>query len=868
MTEGEKQRRQCQTDQSEDSDIKADYWSDAAEAVKSYHDELVDGWKEDMDTLLVYAGLFSAVLTAFNVQSYQLLQPAPTDPTLAVLQQISAQLNSFTITPAFVNSTQPARQLNENQLPFQAPTSAVWINIQWLHGLGTGLSGTSRESARLRQYRLNGLLKWRVGTVVVLLPILLQIALILFLMGLVILLWTLHGTVAAVTSSLVGVLLVFSVVVTLLPAFRWDCSYRSPQALVAYELIRAIYNPARAFILGLLIRSSPLSPPMPRREVDPNASNPNVNQLIAAIEESLDWMVWNRFPEMPTWRGREQLAISSPHISHELDRDVAVMAYTTTFATSHLKRAPTFFSDLGRDQVAHYIDHIWSVLERHWGNGNMSVSGRRIGDIFQQLPLQALRFMLSAAPESRDKTWTRDVRSLLSRLRYMPRVRSDCEDYLQTLSELAISVHDNAIATDALNWVILDLRYAEDPSMFPEEVLQNVMAVSDRIMQEYEHSNCAPHAYIYAVETIVHCVRLTTCAHSTSDPEHVQLVRQRGRDALKLFCDVLRRREASGTPLIRTSDYLDGALLASLPVVLQAIAEYRPTVDGVADVLERLADLHLDGQAEQEARALEERLAQHMGNVALIPTAYTGGSRWTTCYMDVISDTESAKQDEIVAFIPPNPGFPGTKPVESVRMRPGPSFPRADCVHTSSSRFVCGFMDHAGLPEAPPAIDKVLRRSVVKGEVEENEIDNIKQRYSALLKECDLAKSVPAMRDPFRDLRRCSDESTDGCEEDRDDDLITEDAAFDDFAALYEVREDHNGPLIPLVEASLDIAQRFPHTCKLTTPADFLAEVHAVQDIIARALRRQSRSKKLEMTHAAQRSHLRAATSPPQGMAV
>lgn len=88
--------------------------------------------------------------------------------------------------------------------------------------------------------------------------------------------------------------------------------------------------------------------------------------------------------------------------------------------------------------------------------------------------------------------------------------------------------------------------------------------------------------------------------------------------------------------------------------------------------------------------------------------------------MDVISDTESAKQDEIVAFIPPNPGFPGTKPVESVRMRPGPSFPRADCVHTSSSRFVvrvrtdgkmfavddavcrlasvfqCGFMDHAG----------------------------------------------------------------------------------------------------------------------------------------------------------------------------
>ncbi|RPD69426.1 hypothetical protein L226DRAFT_471756, partial [Lentinus tigrinus ALCF2SS1-7] len=255
MTDGNStghRQHQSQTNEvTEDFDITAKYWSDAAEAVKTYHDELIDGWKEEMDTLLVYASFFCAsVLTAFNVQSYQLLQPAPTDPTFAVLQQISAQLNSFTVGQSFVNSTQPARRIDEDQLPFQAPASAVWINTlwfsslvcslasaslalmvkQWLHGLGTGLSGTSRESARLRQYRLNGLLKWRVGMVVVIIPILLQTALILFLAGLIILLWTLHSTVAAVTSSLVGVLVVFSVMVTLLPAFHWDCAYRSPQA--------------------------------------------------------------------------------------------------------------------------------------------------------------------------------------------------------------------------------------------------------------------------------------------------------------------------------------------------------------------------------------------------------------------------------------------------------------------------------------------------------------------------------------------------------------------------------------------------------------------------------------------------------------
>ena len=118
------------------------------------------------------------------------------------------------------------------------------------------------------------------------------------------------------------------------------------------------------------------------------------------------------------------------------------------------------------------------------------------------------------------------------------------------------------------------------------------MTVSDRIMQEYEHSDGAPHAYIYAVEIIMHCVRLTACTYSRSEgsefSERMKALQQRRRDALQQFCTVLRRRQTSATPLIRTSDYLDGALLGSLPVVLQAIAEYLPTTEGVAAVLKQL----------------------------------------------------------------------------------------------------------------------------------------------------------------------------------------------------------------------------------------------------------------------------------------
>ncbi|TFK93325.1 hypothetical protein K466DRAFT_450960, partial [Polyporus arcularius HHB13444] len=218
-------------------------WTECTEAVKTSYDQLLGRWKEEMDTLLVYAGVSSAVLTAFNVESYHLLQPEPADPTLAVLKQISAQLNGYTLTPPFLNATNTT---GLTQVPFQAPASAVWLNSlrfsslvfsfaaallalfvkQWLYeGM---VPGTSPESARLRQYRFNGLLKWRVGTVVVVLPILLQLASILFLAGLLVLLWTLHNIVAAIASVLVGLVFTFVIGFTLLPVFKSDCSYRSP----------------------------------------------------------------------------------------------------------------------------------------------------------------------------------------------------------------------------------------------------------------------------------------------------------------------------------------------------------------------------------------------------------------------------------------------------------------------------------------------------------------------------------------------------------------------------------------------------------------------------------------------------------------
>ena len=177
----------------------------------------------------VQGGLFSAVLTAFNVQSYQLLTPPPTtDPVIIALERISAQLSSFSVNPPSINSTHPAFVYDPTPLP--APPYAVWLNAlwfaslicslsaafigiivkQWLNEYSSGLSGKSRQITRLRQLRLNGLRRWRVKEIVAVLPVLLQVASALLFAGLLVLLWQLNQVVAIVATVLVGLLVVFS----------------------------------------------------------------------------------------------------------------------------------------------------------------------------------------------------------------------------------------------------------------------------------------------------------------------------------------------------------------------------------------------------------------------------------------------------------------------------------------------------------------------------------------------------------------------------------------------------------------------------------------------------------------------------------
>ena len=424
------------------------------------------------------------MLTAFNVLSYPLLQPDPTDPMLAALQQISSQLNSFSVNPSFINSTQPVPSSDQFPPPFHASVSAVWINTlwfaslvcslasasialmvkQWLFEGSKGLSGTSREAARLRQYRLNSLIKWHVGAIVLVPSVLLQVALFLFLTGLLVLLWTIHETVATVITALVSALLVFVVFVTILPIFRSDCCYRSPQAFGVLMVAKLLWN--GSILLALtpvrwlgrtIVRRSPLNHDGTSLQY-PYPPGLFLRLCMACI------LRIQEIPLVSTWHGAEQTEVARDN--EVLDRNIATTAYTTTFATEHLESLHILISDLPCSQVFSCLSDIHTSWIRLRGtNDHVRRLGKLAEILFGKPFCCALRKVLAVDSDKRDGALGMNWTEL--RFKYRSWVfiaQNNIPLSAEFLSNLAhLSIGGSSSATQA-SQVLIDCFYSDRAS--------------------------------------------------------------------------------------------------------------------------------------------------------------------------------------------------------------------------------------------------------------------------------------------------------------------------------------------------------------------------------------------------------------------
>lgn len=171
---------------------KDEAWQGCVEVVEKYDAEMCKAYREEIDTLLVFAGLFSAVVTGFTVEAYQWLQEDSNDAILTVLSQIASSVGPTTSVAAAPTSSGMARSVS------------IRINAYWflaLCQLGYCASSDSREAVGreyerhaamrpqeyigVRQTKLEGFNFWKVGDIISALPLLLQLSLALFVLGVI-----------------------------------------------------------------------------------------------------------------------------------------------------------------------------------------------------------------------------------------------------------------------------------------------------------------------------------------------------------------------------------------------------------------------------------------------------------------------------------------------------------------------------------------------------------------------------------------------------------------------------------------------------------------------------------------------------------
>ncbi|KAJ2928221.1 hypothetical protein H1R20_g8876, partial [Candolleomyces eurysporus] len=215
-------------------------------------------WKDEIDKLLLFATLFSAVVTSFIIEAYKLLQVDQQEVASAVLFGIHRQLDNL------VRQNTSAPTLTPDPtVQFTPPSSAVAVNICFFLSLTLSLSTVSvgilclqwlREYQRepevspeqmiaIRHFRLRGIENWWVPEIIGLLPMVLQVSLFIFIIGLALFLLDINKTVAIAVCCVVGITVLIHVVTSIIPAFlaihaKWHdtendhslCPYRSPQA--------------------------------------------------------------------------------------------------------------------------------------------------------------------------------------------------------------------------------------------------------------------------------------------------------------------------------------------------------------------------------------------------------------------------------------------------------------------------------------------------------------------------------------------------------------------------------------------------------------------------------------------------------------
>ncbi|KAF7346677.1 hypothetical protein MSAN_01805500 [Mycena sanguinolenta] len=204
------------------------FWNNYKTLADEYDREFQQKYGSDLDTTLIFAGLFSAVSSAFIIQ----IQPQFTEPgsltTKVLLAQCMLYVSLFTT--------------------LLAALFAV-LGKQWMMNYQTaGVKGTIDERGRERQRKLDSIHKWKFEAILQTFPLLLQLALLLFGTALSIYLWPINHSIALIALVFTAIGFSSYILVLALAIVSRDSPFQIPLAPFLIKLLSASYHISKSTV--------------------------------------------------------------------------------------------------------------------------------------------------------------------------------------------------------------------------------------------------------------------------------------------------------------------------------------------------------------------------------------------------------------------------------------------------------------------------------------------------------------------------------------------------------------------------------------------------------------------------------------------
>ncbi|KAK0465686.1 hypothetical protein IW261DRAFT_1315486, partial [Armillaria novae-zelandiae] len=207
-------------------------WSIYLDEAADFDANMLAEWRDTIDVLLVFAGLFSAVLTTFVVQTSQSMKPD--------YNQASAFLFFQILNATMLNGTQFSIPSSATAFNFSPRRSDEWLNSLWFVSLTLSLI-TALVAVLVKQWLQQYVtIVSDIPMIIGMLPILLHVSLALFFAGLAVFLFSLGMKVAWLVSIIGAATYMAYIIALILPVVYPYCPFKVPLTLHVYSLYQFI----------------------------------------------------------------------------------------------------------------------------------------------------------------------------------------------------------------------------------------------------------------------------------------------------------------------------------------------------------------------------------------------------------------------------------------------------------------------------------------------------------------------------------------------------------------------------------------------------------------------------------------------------